>query len=335
MANKIRLIAETAWHYDGDIDFFKKLVQSITDNTNTDYIKFHLTFDIDEYMHHDHPAYQWAKVRLISVDQWESIINLALIREKKLMFLFNDMDAIDFGMRYNPEIVEIHSVCLNDFRLLSYLKSKVNENTKIVLGVGGSDLYEIEYAINILDSPNIILMHGFQNYPTKYEDINFGKIKKIIQLYPRFAHGYADHTAWDNENNTLITLFGAALGMEYIEKHVTICLGEQRTDWQAAISIEKFNDLTHKLRLLETTYGSGDLNLNAGEKTYSTFGANKKAAILLKNVMKGDNLTKDIYSFKRTGQKSDLSQVEVVNLHGKAFSKDCSQGHCIVRFDIE
>lgn len=328
------LIAETAWHHDGDFEFFKKLVEEIAKNTEADYIKFHITLDINEYMHTDHPAYQWAKERIFKKEQWYEILNISLKNNKKLMLLFNDKKAIDFGMSFNPEIVEIHSVCLNDIKLLKHLKEKIRPETKIVLGVGGSDLYEIENVINFLGSNMIVLMHGFQNFPTKYEDVNFAKTKKIMQLFPYFEHGYADHTAWDNENNILITLFGAALGMSYIEKHVTIELGKERCDWNSAISIEMFNDLTIKLEVLSQTFGNGLLSLNEGEKSYSTFGANKKAAILNKNIKKGHKLSFEDFTFKRTGQSSDLSQIDTLENIGKTFSITLEKGHCIVKSDL-
>ena len=52
-----------------------------------------------------------------------------------------------------------------------------------------------------------------------------------MSLYPDLIHGHADHTSWDHEHNVLITLFGASLGMEYIEKHVTTHPGVERTDY--------------------------------------------------------------------------------------------------------
>jgi len=331
----MKIIAETAWHHDGDFDFFKKLVESICNETEADYIKFHITLDFNEYIHTNHPAYNWVKERIFKKEQWTEIFNIVSERDKKLMLLFNDMEAIDFGKMFNPEIVEIHSVCLNDITLLKHLKEKINQETKIVLGVGGSDLYEIENAINVLGSRNIVLMHGFQNYPTKYEDINFAKIKKIMQLFPHLEHGYADHTAWNNDNNILITLFGAALGMSYIEKHVTIELGKERCDWNSAISIEMFNDLTDKLKILSQAYGNGFLSLNEGEKSYSKFGANKKAAILKHSVKKGESLTENCYCFKRTGQTSDLSQLDIIGSVGRKFTSDLEQEHCIVKSDLE
>lgn len=331
----MKLIAETAWHHDGDFEFFKLLVTEIAQHTKADYIKFHLTFDLDEYMHTDHPAYGWAKDRMFTGKQWDDILSIPQKFNKKLMLLFNDIKAIDYGMKFNPEIVEIHSVCLNDYRLLKHLRSNISGQTKVVLGVGGTDLYEIENALSLLGISNIVLMHGFQNYPTKYEDINFEKIRRIMQLFPGFEHGYADHTAWDNENNILVTLFGAALGMSYVEKHISLRPGENRTDWQAAVSIDVFNEIARKLEILESSNGDGLLKLNPGEKSYSVFGPNKKAGILIKEVKAGEELSEELYSFKRTGQKSDLSQVDIVSLHGRTFKTDFGVGHCILKNDLE
>lgn len=330
----MNIIAETAWHHDGNFSFFKNLVTEISNKTKADFIKFHLTLDVDEYMHNDHPGYEWAKERILTKDEWDEIFNIVLGYDKKLMLLFNDKKAIDFGMKFNPELVEIHSVCLNDIKLLNHLKDNINTNTKVVLGVGGTDIYEVENAIEVLGTENIVLMHGFQNYPTNYRDINFSKIEKLMKLYSNFEHGYADHTAWDNEKNILITSFGAALGVDYIEKHVTTNTGEGRTDWQAAISIEKFIELENNLNLLSEVKGDGLMKMNSGEKSYSTFGVMKKAAILNKDIDKGEIFKiEDIY-FKRTAQSSDLSQLDILNKIGTTFSSNLLEGHCISKIDL-
>lgn len=331
----MKLIAETAWHHDGDFDFLKNLVTEISIKTQADYVKLHILLNVDEYVHTDHPGYEWMVDRTFSELQWDEIFQIVLSNNKKLMLLFNDKAAIDFGMKYKPELVEIHSVCLNDIDLLEHLNSKTQNNTKIILGVGGSDLYEIENATQVFENRNIVLMHGFQNYPTQYADINFGKVIKTMQLYSNFEHGYADHTGWDNENNILITLLGANLGMQYIEKHVTTAYGEERVDWQAAINIEMFNQIAEKLDVVSKAYGDSKFALNAGEQSYSTFGAMKKAAILCKEVKKGDTFTKDCFSFKRTGQSSDLSQIEILAKIDQKISKDLILGHCINSNDFE
>ncbi len=332
---KIQLIAETAWHHDGDFDFFSNLIDEIISKTKTDYIKLHLSIDFDEYMSKNHPAYSFLEERLLSKSQWIGIIKKIQDSDKKIMLLFNDKKAIDFGMRFNPDLVEIHSVCLNDVALLKHLKENIKKETKIVLGVGGSTLYEIENAINILENNNIVLMHGFQNYPTKYKDINFLKVKKIISLFPNYEHGYADHTAWNNENNVMITLFGASIGMQYIEKHITTAYGKERTDWQAAISFDMFNELQQKTEILNDCLGDGMLELNEGEKKYSIFGPNKKAGILNKYIKARNIITEDDIVFVRTKELTDLSQTELINAFGKIIKTDLQKGYCLQKSDIE
>lgn len=328
------LIAETAWHHDGDYDFFLALISKICSHTKTDYIKVHISLDVDEYMHHDHPAYKAVIEKSFSINQWEKAIDIILAFKKKPMFLVNDKKALDFCLKYNPELVEIHSVCLNDINLLEYLKNKLPDSTKIVLGVGGSSLYEIENSLNILNRSKIILMHGFQNYPTRYEDINFNKVQKIIKLFPEYEHGYADHTAWNNEHNLCITTMAIPLGVTYLEKHVTTLYGCERLDWQAAISIEMFNELYEQALMFNACLGNGNLELNEGERKYSIFGINKKAVILNRDCKKGEIFTRECFNFKRTAQITMLSQTEALLLLGKTFKKDFKEGYCLNIGDV-
>ena len=327
----MKLIAETAWHHQGDFGFMKKLVSEISQHANADIIKLHVTLDLKEYMAEDHPLFDGTRECMFGEMQWKEIIKLILSGEKELMLLFNDTKAVEFGMQYNPTHVEIHSVCLNDINLLTSLRQHLARETKLVLGAGGSSLYEIENAINILQHPNIVLMFGFQNFPTKYEDINFAKMRRIMKLFPEFEFGYADHTAWDEPNNVLITLLGAALGMNYVEKHVTIAYGEERIDWSAAVSIDMFNEIKEKMDLIQACNGDRLLRLNKGEKEYSIFGPMKKAAVLTKDLKAGQKLERDMLAFKRTGQNSDMSQVEVLQSIGKEITKGIKTGQVLMR----
>ena len=100
-----------------------------------------------------------------------------------------------------------------------------------------------------------------------------------MRLFPEFEFGYADHTAWNETNNVLITVLGAAMGIEYVEKHVTIAYGEDRVDWVAAVTIDMFNEIKEKMNILDQCNGDGLLHLNEGEKKCSIFGPMKKAAV--------------------------------------------------------
>ena len=308
----------------------KNLVSEIATKTNADIIKMHITLDMEEYMHPEHDAYKLLKPMLFKKDQWKELIKIARDNNKEIMLLLNDTKAIEFGLSFNPDYVEIHSVCLNDFFMLTKLKQDVSEKTKIILGVGGTSVDEIKHAINILNNSNIILMFGFQNYPTVYEDVNLNKIRSLMKLFSNFEYGYADHTAWDSEHNELITLLGAASGMKYVEKHVTTKYGEKRIDWPAAISISMFNDLYKKINILNKLNGSGSLDMNKGESSYSIFGPMKKAAVFKKDIVRGSILSMDMIKFLRTKEVSDMSQLDVSKSIGKKIIKEVKKGTLLI-----
>ena len=324
--DKIKLIAETAWHHDGDFIFMRKLVDDIINNAKLDILKMHITLNYDEYSHPLRYGFENNKKKLFSPKQWTELINKIKSNNLDLLLLYNDTSAVEFGGNFDPSYVEIHSVCLNDFYLLDALKDNISRKTNIIMGVGGSTLYEIEYAVDRLKHKNIIFMFGFQNYPTRYEDINFGKIQRIMNLYPEFSYGYADHTSWNEPNNVLITLMGAALGMDYIEKHTTNVFGQERVDWNSAISIDMFNEIADKLELLNECRGDGLIKLNDGEKKYSIHGPMKKAGVLKVDVNKGDLLSLDMIKFQRTGKTTDLSQLTIINSIGFEITKNLKAG---------
>ena len=335
MNKSIKLVAETAWHHEGDFDFMKALVLDIIHHTKADFIKYHLTVDLDEYIDERYSVYRTLKKWALDVEMWTELIEMTRNGGKEIMLLLNDTKAIDFGLKFNPKLIEIHSVCLNDIHLLEHLRGNLEQDQQVVLGVGGSDLYEIESAIETIQHENVILMFGFQNYPTNYNNINLRKIKKIKELYPEYEFGYADHTAWDDDNNILITALVAATGVGYIEKHLTNNYGKKRCDWESAISIEMFNKLSSYLEILSAIEGDGTLKLNPGEKKYSIYGPMKKAALLRNDVKKGEILTKENIIFKRTEQVSDMSQLDIQNNFGKIFQSDLPKGEVLFKNHLE
>jgi N,N'-diacetyllegionaminate synthase len=308
-----KLIAETAWHHEGDFSFMKDLVSKLCEASSADIIKMHITLDFDEYMSRDHDAYESLKKWLFSAEQWEELIKIVEASKKELMLLLNDTSAIKFAAQFNPKLVELHSVCLNVPRLQQAIITEINNRAKVVIGVGGCSLQEIDKAVEVFNQRETVLMFGFQNYPTKYVDVNLKKIRKIQSLYANKIFGYADHTAWNEGNNELITLLVAANGMEYIEKHVTIEYGIERCDYSAAISVDMFNSLATKLKLLNSISGNGSILLNSGEQKYSQYGPMKMAGTAVKNINKGEIVSIDDVHFCRTSQTTDISQIDLID----------------------
>jgi N,N'-diacetyllegionaminate synthase len=87
-----------------------------------------------------------------------------------------------------------------------------------------------------------------------------------------------------------------------------------------------FNNLHKKVKVLDGLNGDGALSMNKGELSYSIFGPMKKAAVLRKDVMKGDILSLEMINFIRTKEISDMSQVDVIQAIGKTINRDINVG---------
>lgn len=328
----IKLIAETAWHHEGDFAFMQRLVNDICNEDSVDIVKLHITLDIDEYMSKDNTLYDTLNKWIFDEYQWKKIINIIRNSKKELMLLCNDTKAINFASSFDPEYVELHALCMNVPKLQKEILEKINKKSKVVVGVGGSTLEEIDYAIKIFSNRKVILMTGFQNYPTRYEDVNLKKIIQIKEIYCDNEIGYADHTAWNEENNELITTTVAANGMDYIEKHVTNDYGSKRCDSSAAISLLMVQKLKKKLLILDQIQGDGSMELNQGEKDYASI---KMIGFASKDIKKGEILNEQDINFTRSSLKPDIDQITLVKNLGKKIKRDIKENALIKLNDFE
>jgi len=86
----MQLIAEKAWHHQGDYEFMRKLVTEIATKTEANIVKLHITLNFDEYMHSSHDAYSILKPCLFNKSQWSELIEIIRTNIKKIMLLLND-----------------------------------------------------------------------------------------------------------------------------------------------------------------------------------------------------------------------------------------------------
>lgn len=176
---------------------------------------------------------------------------------------------------------------------------------------------EIENAIKNIEYKNVILMYGFQNYPTFYESINLNKLNRLMHLFTDNTFGYAYHTDFNETDNLLITMFGAPKGVKYIEKHSTLEYGKNRIDNSSAITVEMIDILKSKIQLLEACNGTGLMRLDEGELKYSINGKMKNIPLAKSFIKMGKTITMDDICFKRANQYSDITQMEIISLVGK------------------
>lgn len=308
------IIGETAYNHEGSFEYLKRMIIDIS-NMGLNAVKFHLLLNPCSYLVKRHPLVKSIKKWMFSKKQWEYFIEFSRENSLEIITLCDDIESIRFvNERYNDiKAIELHATSLNEYYMLKEAAKFKNE---IILGIGGSTLDEIQYAVDFLKKNgknDILLMYGFQAYPTDYKSVNLSKMIKIGNLFD-LPIGYADHTAFDDENNVDISTAAAAMGISVLEKHYTPDFGVKRTDHHAAVGKEEMLRIKKKMELYLSILGDGSLSMSKSEIKYGNTGPMKKAIVAKKDISKGEKLSLNNLCFKRTEQESIVKQKDLLNL---------------------
>jgi sialic acid synthase SpsE len=188
--------------------------------------------------------------------------------------------------------------------------------------VGGVEFREIKYAYKQLSnhSSDIILMCGFQNFPTKIKDVKLNKIIKL-KKYFKSIMGFADHTDAEQKNLAFgIPLMAYSLGASVIEKHITKNREKKGNDYYSSLNPNEFSEFVTFLKTCQKAFGnSKEWQLSKAEIKYKKF--TSKFAVASKDIKKGEKITKNNVIFKRTNQIG-ISQNDFALFTGKKISKD-------------
>ncbi|AEG18375.1 N-acetylneuraminic acid synthase domain protein [Methanobacterium paludis] len=326
------IIGETAYNHEGDLEYLYKMVDDISE-LGLNAVKFHILLNPQSYIHKKHVLLNELKKWIFNKDQWFELINYSKEKKLDVVMLCDDVESVNYIIKndLNVDFIELHASSLNDYFLLDSLSNWPKE---IILGIGGSKLDEILYAVNFLRNngkEKIILMYGFQNYPTNYSDINLSKMIRIKDLFD-LPVGYADHTAFDDPNNEFVSVMPASMGFNILEKHYTPDFGKERIDYHAAVGKNQFLRIKKLIELALCVYGTGELELSDPEKKYGNVGPMKKAIVAKKFIKEGENLSLDNLWFKRTIEESPIEQNEFLKLLGLKAIKDIKEDE-LITFD--
>ncbi|MCK5564037.1 MAG: N-acetylneuraminate synthase family protein [Planctomycetes bacterium] len=333
------IIGETAYNHEGDIDYLYRMIDEIAE-VGLNAVKFHLLLNPESYMQKTHPAIPEIKKWIFDENQWDAIIDHSNKKGLDVIALCDDVESLEYINKSKLDVyaVELHATGLNDYFLL---EAAVEFGETIILGVGGSTIGEIEYAIEFLKTrqkDDIVLIYGFQDYPTDYAKINLSKMLKIAALFD-LPVGYADHTAFNDPNNEVVSVMAAMMGFNILEKHYTPDFGAKRIDHHAAVGKEQMIKIKGLMELALTVHGSGGMKMSKAELEYGNTGPMKKAIVARKDIKKGQKLSPDDLWFKRTEQQSPIRQSQFLQLIGLEVIRDIDEDEIIdysnVRYNFQ
>lgn len=310
-------IGETAFHHQGSEADLLTIIDAVA-AAGCHAVKFHLLMDLDDYMVKHHGAYEAIKGWLHDAPAWQRAVEHAASKGLETVFLCNDPAAVRMALerKWPARAFEVHATGVNDVLLLQAIAQAPGT---IILGVGGCTLNEIQFALDVLRASgksDVLLMHGFQNYPTDPKTIRLSRMLKLQYLF-NVPSGYADHTDPTDPDHAILAACAATMGINVLEKHVTPWPGVDRIDFEAAVSVDTMKRIVSLSDQLWTMRGGTDpLSFAAAEEKYGATGPMKKAIVARKPIAAGTVLSADDLAFKRTGKHETMRQMLFPSLIG-------------------
>lgn len=160
-----------------------------------------------------------------------------------------DENAVDFMGRLNPPFLKIPSAVLTDD---STLQATASLGKPIFLSTGMSTIRQIQHALEILRSADVLLMHCVSMYPCPVENLNLQMIPALKRTFGRPV-GYSGH-----EVGLAPTLAAVVLGAEVVERHITLDRAMWGSDQAASVEEQGLRKLVKDIRTIEKAMGDGE-----------------------------------------------------------------------------
>ena len=171
-------------------------------------------------------------------------------RSKNMLWYASCWDeaSVDFIERFQPPCYKIASASLTDDHLLRHHR---RYGRPLILSTGMSTLEEIDHAIAVLGTEDLVILHCTSTYPSQVEELNLSVMQALRERYD-VPVGYSGH-----EVGLAPTLAAAATGACMVERHMTLDRAMWGSDHAASVEPQGIWRLVKDIRAVEKARGTG------------------------------------------------------------------------------
>lgn len=261
------VIAEIGLNHNGDVDLAKRLIDVAAD-AGADAVKFQKrTPEIatPEHMRDVPRETPWGTMTYLDYrrrvefghDEYVEVSDYALLRGLEWFASPWDVPSVEFLEELDVVAHKVASACLTDISLLEALR---DTGKPIILSTGMSTIEQIDAAIAVLGTDQLVLMHATSTYPMEPDEANLRMIPVLRDRYPGVPIGYSGH-----ERGLQISLAAVALGAVAVERHITLDRTMWGSDHAASLEPAGLQHLVRDIRVIEASLGDGVKRVFPGE----------------------------------------------------------------------
>ncbi len=169
-----------------------------------------------------------------------------------------DVPSLEFIDTFSPPAHKVPSALITDHELLRAIKKT---GRPVILSTGMSTMDEIEEAVAILNSDNLLICHTTSSYPCPPEELNLKMIKTLLDKFS-CPIGYSGH-----EVGLVPSALAVAMGACLVERHVTLDRAMWGSDQAASVEPHGVRTLVKYVRVTEKAMGDGEKHVYESEQS--------------------------------------------------------------------
>lgn len=262
----VYVIGEIGINHNGDVDIAKQLIDVAAD-AGADAVKFQKRtpeIAVPEHMRDKPRQTPWGEMTYMEYKyrvefgekEYKELMKYAAAQDLHCFASPWDVPSVEFLEDLGVVTHKIASASVTDKEMLRALQQT---GKPLIMSTGMSTLAEIDEAVAILGTDNLVLMHSCSTYPMPPEEANLRAIKTLEDRYG-VPVGYSGH-----EDGLQISLAAVALGAVTVERHITLDRTMWGSDQAASLEPKAFEELVADIRILEKALGDGRKRVMPGE----------------------------------------------------------------------
>jgi sialic acid synthase SpsE len=320
-----------ACSHEGDPELARKIIDA-AGRAGADAIQFQIWL-LSEMMVPQHPDFRRVSEIELSPEQWAYLADYARERFPGLQIIacVYERTSVDFCEHLGVDAYKLHSADLSNPYLVKYV---AGAGKRIDLSVGASTLDEISTAVEWIRATSdceIWLMYGYQNFPTRTDDVHLQYMMKLRHLF-ELPIGYQDHSDADTEAAFWLPAAALGLGVDILEKHITHDRAYKGIDHEAALNPDEFARFVQMVRTIEGAMGeSVPRPFSEEELKYRKY--SKKSLVASRDLPVGTVVSEQDLTFMRA-EKLGLPPDQGWRLVGRTAKRPIPRYHLIREEDV-
>ena len=331
----VEIIAELAQGFEGRPEQARLLLKAAA-RAGADAAKYQLVY-ADELAAPDYTHYALFTSLEMSDEDWQGLADDASAAGIQLHVDVFGRRSLDLAVRIGAAAVKLHPTDLANVALLRAVAESAIP--RVLLGAGGCHAGELADALTILAGKPVVILLGFQGYPTPDAANQIARVRHVLdgpaRTRPGISVGFADHAAPESPLRMALAATAVGAGATVIEKHLTLGRSLQLEDHESALNPDEFAEFVSCIRACALAVGqvsdTADFGMAPEEEAYRT--TIRRHVVAARPLRKGTALAPADLALKRTSAGSPLTDPGAA--YSRVLTRDLAPDAAVLASDLE